>query len=351
MRRWLLVGGIAFALVAVAVVLMGGPGQSVRSVRDARALAGLPQAAVAPMLRLEEGAPDVVVFEDGDAGWFELDPSALPPDLEIGIHGPRMIDILGGGSHVPVYCGGSGRRGKVLWAVRGGQIADDFAFCNPRRMDLGPLRPFAAAVEMINEDLSRADLLALTQDITSDPARAVISGPVAMTEFTHRYVITPPEMWYIQGQPPFQHEVERQIEAQMTAHLGAVQLTFRPRPLTNPNLSYTDPPVSGMAIRHGDEFAIVPDVRGAPTEIWIDCLADSCARVATLAFDGMFDAARDVAGLRAAMGRLVENPVETSSTPLDWFPTLADLEATQTTVAAPIPVTYPLRYIIRSQSE
>lgn len=349
MRPLALGAVVVVALVGGVMLLTGGPRQSVQAVRDARALAALPQVSVAPMLRMGDGAPDLVVFEDSALGWFELDTNELPRDLQIGMHGPRMIDMLGSGTHVAVYCGGSGRPGKVLWAVRDGQITDDYAFCNPRRMDFGPLHPFAQPVEMITQQLTRAEVLALTAQIADDADRALVSAPLSMTPFTQRHILTPPLMWYIDGASPLRHEVEARIEADILAHLGEAQLAFRRRPASNPNPSYRDLGLSGMAIRQGDTMSIVPGVWGEPYEIWIDCVPESCARIATLDLDGMFDEGRDLVGLRAAMRHMVDDPTpENAPTPVADFPTLAELEAPQSCIADPIAITYQLRFIERS---
>lgn len=348
MKRITLAAVVILVLVTGVLLLIGGPQQSLQSIRDARALAALPQVPVAPMLRMGDRAPDLVVFEDGAAGWFELDTSDLPRDLQIGMHGPRVIDILGGGSHVAVYCGGNGRDGKVLWAIRDGQIADDYAFCNPRRMDLGPLRPLAEPVEMVTQQLTRTEVIELTADIADNPTRAMVSAPLSMQHYTQRYILTPPLMWYIDGQTPLRHEVEQSIEATIIAHLGEAQMAFRRRPSSNPNLTFRSPDVTGMAIRHDGALAIVPDVWGEPYEIWIDCVPESCARLATLDLEGLFDDGRDLVGLRAAMRGLVEDPLEGSSpTPVEYFPTLEDFEASGSRIADPIEITYQLRYIQR----
>lgn len=348
MNRWLLGALVAAVLVGGIVVLTGGPRESLRAIRDARALAALPQVDVIPMLRRDGDTPDLVVFEDGNDGWFELDTAALPDGLQIGMHGPRMIDMLGGGTHVAVYCGGSGRPGKILWAIRDGQIAEQYGFCNPRRMDLAPLRAFAEPVEMVSEDLTREQVLAHLAEIAADPARAVISQPPVMHPYTARYILTPPLMWYVEGQTPARHEVERAIEARILAHLEEAQLAFRRRPSSNPNLSFAELGVSGMAIRQGDQMALVPGVWGEPYAIWIDCVPESCARIATLDLDGMFDAGRDLAGLRTALRDLVQDPTpDNSPTPVADFPSIEDLEATASQLADPITITYALRYIQR----
>lgn len=352
MTRRAVVGGlIGLTLVAGVLLLMGGPQQSLRSLRDARALAALPQVPLAPLLRLEDGTPDVVVFEDGGEGWFELDITALPADTQIGFHTGRMIDLFAGGSHVPVYC--SGQRSKVLWTIRDGHIAEDYAFCNPRRMDLGPLREFSTAVEMIEQDLRRDAVLELRAEVAADPTRAMISGPRSMVPYTQRYILTPPLMWYLEGATPRRHEVEHEIEARIIAHLGQAQLAFRRRPSTNPNITYRGAdgqamPISGMAIAHNGTTGILPGVWGEPYEIWIDCIPEACANIATLDLDDLFDRGRDIAGLHGALGHMVENPnPDGTPTPLDWYPSLAELESGAVRIAEPIEITYRTRYIQR----
>lgn len=345
-RRALGLGAVVLLLVGV-VVWMGIPGETTRNIRDARALADLPQRALEPMLERPGGAPDLVVIQDGDAGWFEIDPQAVPEGLEIGFHGPRMIDIFGGGAHVSVYCGGSGRAGKIIWVVENGRIADDFAFCNPRRMDLGPVRPFATPVEMVTQQLTRAEVERLVQEVATDPSRAMIATPDDMSPFTHRVVITPPLTWYLPAQPPFQHEVEQGVEARILDHLGAAEVAIRARRETNPNLSYADLAVSGMAMRIDEDVVIVPGARGAPVEVWVSCDPDICARLDTLPYGDLFAGGRNLPGLDAAMRDSVVLPDGRSPVPEDWFPTLTDLRASDVQIADPVPITYQTRFITR----
>ncbi|WP_341861541.1 hypothetical protein [Gymnodinialimonas sp. 57CJ19] len=350
-KRVLFGGIIGLTLLAGVLLLMGGPQQSLRSLRDARALAALPQVSVASLLQLENSAPDVVVFQDGGEGWFELDINALPADTQIGFHTGRMIDLFASGDHVPVYC--SNQSAKVLWTVRDAHIAEDYAFCNPRRMDLGPLHAFSTAVEMIEQDLSRDAVLELSADVAADPTRAMVSGPRSMVPYTQRYILTPPLMWYLDGQTPRRHEVEDAIETRIIAHLGQAQMAFRRRPNSNPNLTYRGAdgqgvPVSGMAIAHNGTTGILPGVWGEPYEIWVDCVPEACANIATLDLGELFDGGRDLAGLRGALRHMVETPnPEGTPTPLDWYPTLAELEADAVRIAEPIEITYQTRYIQR----
>lgn len=329
-------------------MVMGGPKASMRTINDARALSALPHRAVLPMLDLETGTPDIVVFQDGDDGWFELATHTLPQEIEIGFHGPRLIDMFGGGAHVSVYCGGSGRPGKIIWVVQDGDIARDYAFCNPRRMDLAPLRDHATAVEMITEQLPAAEVRALRVAVASDAAHAMVSGPPSLSPYTQRYVLTLPLLWYITDTRPGRFAHEAEIEVALLAQLGEAQLAFRRPPGSNPNLTFPETGDTGMVIQHEGATAVLPGVWGQPSEIWIDCAPGACANIHALELDGLFDAGRDLTGLRAALRSLVPDPSpETSPTPVSAFPTLAELEDDAVHLADPIAITYQLRYIIR----
>lgn len=344
-RRPVLVVVVLVALVVGIFVLIGGPRQGFQAIEDSRALAALPQVPIAPMLRLSDGAPDLVVFEDSRSGWFELDIAALPHDLEIGFFGPRLIDMFTGNNHLPINCGGGSRPGKTIWAIRDGQIADSYAFCNPRRMDLGPLRPYASPVEMVSQRLSRSDILALTDAIAQDNQRAIVALPPTISDNTHRVVLTPPLMWYIDDVPPARHQVENAMEATIRTHMGNVDVHFRRRPNSNPNLTFGG--INGMAIQQDGQLALVPGVWGEPYEIWIECLPDACALAQTLDLEAEFAQGRNLSGLRRALRGAITHPDATSPTPIDYYPTLDELEADQTDTAEPQPITYDIRFIQR----
>ena len=341
---------VLLGLCAVVVGLWwsGLPQRSLQSSRDAQALAALPQRSVGPMLTLPDDTPDLVVVQDGESGWFEVEPAALPLDLQIGFYGPRVFDVITGAQHRPVYCGGSGRVGKIIWVVRDGDIVRDFSFCNPRRMDVSAVRPYATSVEMVEQQLTPDEIRALRRDIAQDDSRTMVSGPQSLPPYTQRYVLTPPLMWYITGAHPTQLGHEAEIEDALLAQLGEAQVSFRSRVNTNPNLTFPETATSGMMIQHGGGSAMIPGVWGRPAEIWIDCAPAGCANIASLDFAGMFEAGRNMSGLRAAMRNLVPDPSpETTPTPVSWFPTMAELEDNTVRLADPVPITYQVRYIQR----
>lgn len=352
MKRWFL--GLLIAGVAVVgiVALMGGPRESLRTVNDARALAALPQRAIGPMLEVNTGSPDLVVFQDGAEGWFELDLNALPSSLEIGFHGPRLIDMLGAGRHVSIYCGGSGRPGKIIWIVQDGEIAHDFAFCNPRRMDLGPLRDFAEPVEMVTQDLSRDDVLALAARIEDDADLAPVALAVDMSELTHRRIITLPHMWFFPAPAPSRHELSQALEAAIQMHLGGAQVRFNRRPGANPNFTLRagngqGPEITGMAVRVGNDMGVLEGLWGEPMILWIDCVPDACARLDTLDLTDLIAPGRDIEGLRRAFQDVVIRESAPDQAVSDIYPTLEQLEDDTLTIGPLAPVTYQTRHIVR----
>ncbi len=345
---------LVLAVIAYAVVSVSTEWSDRRADRDASALAALPQRAIAPMLRLESGTPDLVVFEDSDDGWFELDTAAVPPGLQIGFHGPRIFDALTGQSHTAVYCGGSGRRGKTIWIIQNGAIAQDYAFCSPRRMNVAPLRPFASPVQMIYDRRTRAEIEALIQTIASDPDRAMIAGPDAMSPYSARVVVTPPLMWFIYEEGPPRHVVEQAMQAAIRDQLGDVAVSFRRRPASNPNLALPQGQAgtgggANMAMRQDGGYIVIPGVWAEPYEIWIECNPEACTRVQTLDLDAIYAQGRDLNGLRQAITTVTVAPHMEGPSPIGDFPSMTELEDDSVQNAAPVPITYQIRYIARRQ--
>lgn len=349
MKRLAIVLCVLAVIVGGAVFYVTSALESRSAEREARALASLPLRALAPMLELEGGAPDLVVFEDGTDGWFEVDTATLPRNLEIGFHGPRIFDVMTGNAHVPLYCSGEG---KIIWIVRDGQIARDFAFCSSRRMDLSSLRPFSDQVDLITEQRTRDEIEALIPALASDPFRALVAQPDTMSRYSQRIVLTPPLMWFIYSAGPSQQQVEAAIAATIQAQMGDVGVTFHRRPDTNPNLALPPGERGGggganMAMQQDGGYIVIPGVWAEPYDIWIECNPEACARAQTLDLADIYAQGRDFGGLRRAIATVTVAPRIDAPSPIEDFPNMADLEDEAVTIAAPVPVTYQIRYIER----
>lgn len=352
MRRVGVIITLTLVVIAGAVIFISTEWSNRQTDRDASALAALPQRAIAPMLGLDAGAPDLVVFEDGDDGWFELETAALPLGLEIGFHGPRIFDTLTGQSHTAVYCSGDRRQGKTIWVIENGEIAQDYAFCSPRRMDLAPLRPFASIVEMTSDQRTRAEIEALIPAIASDPTRAMVAGPDTMSPYSARVVVTPPLMWFIYDDGLPRHLVEQTMKDTIRDHMGDVTVSFHRRPASNPNLALPSGQAgagggANMAMRQDDGYIVIPGVWAEPYEIWIECNPEACARAETLELDAALAPGRDFAGLRRAIRQVTVAPQTNQPSLTENSPSMADLEDDSVQIAAPVPVTYQIRYITR----
>ncbi|WP_224815017.1 hypothetical protein [Hasllibacter sp. MH4015] len=350
--RLAVIGAICVALIVAIVALAGGPRQSVTALRDARALANLPQVELGPMLSADEGTPDLVVFQDGADGWFELDMAALPEGLRIGFYGTRLIDAFTGNAHVPLYCTGTTQRpGKIIWVVQDAQIVADYAFCSPRRMDLGPLRPFAVSVELVREDLTRDEVEDLELALADDPHRAPVVLPQDISDLTHRRIVTLPHLWVAPQSRGRLYDVEQALQDAIETHLGEAEVSFTRRPQSNPNLVLTPedggPQVNGMAIQVGARSGVVPGIWAEPMVIRVACRPEACARLDSLDFTPLIAPARDIEALHAAMAEIVLRAADDPGPTPGLYPTIEALEDDRLEISDPQPVTYQTRYIVR----
>lgn len=353
MRRGLLGVAVAIALIGGALLLMGGPQQALRAPGDARALAALPQVPVAPMLALPEGAPDLVVFEDGDAGWFALDLAALPPGLEIGMHGPRFLDVFTGNTHLPLYCGGeSYQPGKIIWMIHDAQIARDFAFCNRRRMDLEPLHPFAEAVTMTQANLTQAEVEALDQRISADQTVNAVTLPTEFQPFTHHRVIEAPFHWTHFGPGRSTLPLRDALLQAVATHLGSLvsdaEITVNERNVSflTDTMGYEDRPAThamGAGIVVDGGSVILPDVAISRFRIIVTCSPAACDALGGFDAAPLLDAFRSAAELDDALAAAL--PI--ARNPDDLMPSPEDLRDRTTTLTETAPLTYSTRYIER----
>ncbi|MBY4892295.1 hypothetical protein KUL25_05900 [Rhodobacteraceae bacterium N5(2021)] len=357
MRRAALGLAIGLIFLAGVLVLTGGPREGLRAVGDARALAALPRVPVAPMLALPEGAPDTIVFMDGDAGWFELDIDALPPDTEIGMHGPRFFDLFTGNTHLPLYCsGGTARPGKIIWMIRNAEIARNFAFCNRRRMDLGPLRPHTDPVTMVDATLTQAEVEALRARIASVQGLWAVTLPAAYRPFTHQRVIEAPFHWIIFGTGQSTLPLREDLSRAVTAHLGAMAdqaditinervVSFLTDTMGHGDRAATQAMGAGIAVDGGS--VILPDMAISQFRVTLTCTPAACA-----ALDG-FDATPLLADFRdgAVLDLVLASALPIERNPDDLMPTPLVLRDPTTRLTATAPVTYAVRYIKRSPSD
>lgn len=268
MRRGLVLAGIILVAIVGFLALTGGQREDRRADRDARALAGLPPRDVVPMLALPGGAhPDLVIYEDGTDGWFELDWQALPETLDIGFHGPRIFDVLTGNEHVPLYCSGPDEPpGKIIWVIRNRNVAADYAFCNRRRMNLAALRPFASPVELVTENLPFADLAPLEARIIGDPALEFVDWPEDTGAFTHRRVIVGPQTWWPPEGGRARYDMEDAVQAAILDVIGDGQVVFRDQQPSMPNISATvdGRALDGMAVLRDGQLVVLDGIWAQP---------------------------------------------------------------------------------------
>jgi len=354
----------AFAVVALVLgaMLVAGVSHMLdtrRANADARALSNLPERFVSALLDIEGASPETVIFQDGEDGWFELDQTALPDDLRIRMHGPRLIDAFAGGEHVPVYCGGTARPGKILWAIRDGQIARDTAFCNPRRMDLSALRPFASPVALQSVRLNRDDLLTLQAEMATDPLREQVSGPHALPDLTHRRQITLPLVWFHHDSEFFRHDFDAEIESMIQSLAGPdVSVQVRQKPALQLHLSLNVPDgtgresqVFGAALRRGDDVILVEDWTLHAVDIIVECLPESCAALERLDLSNILTRSRDLPGLQAAMEAGIPSPFDYDETELTRYAGAAMLREETVTIGPMEDILYDLRFMTRQSSE
>ncbi|MEJ6394656.1 hypothetical protein V8J82_15420 [Gymnodinialimonas sp. 2305UL16-5] len=314
------------------------------------AMAQLPSRLIAPMILAEETTPDLVVFQDGDDGWFELDVSALSPELEIGFYGPRLFDAMIGNDHLPLYCGGErAQAGKIIWAVSDRQIARDYAFCNPGRMDLAALRPLAAPVEMITSDFNRAELDAVGAEISSDPDRAWVSWPQSFSPQTHRRILSLPMLWFAPDSDRSRLDVQFRVEEALLEALdqdGTVTFNRRPNTQMVVSIDQTDQgPVSGMAVRQGDDLVVLNGFWAEAPLVSVDCMPDRCGRLDQVDLAPLIAPGRDMVALENGLRDGAVSEVEIG--PASNVPSLEALRQDRISWTSATPITYQIRYIQR----
>lgn len=347
---------VVLAIVAVVVLLIGGIAAMiardiyvVRTEIDASALAALPQRDIMPMIVGSAAKPDLVVFMDGDAGWFELDLEALPPATQIGMHGPRLFDALTGNTHLPLYCSGSTTRsGKIIWVVQDAEIVRDFAFCSPRRMDLSPLREYASAVTMVDEVLTQEEIVALRPRI----ADAALILPSEFRPFTHERVIHVPYHWDVfdtgVSPAPQRETLLRAVEAHLgpLAQEAVVAVEERNISFLTDTMGFGDRApthTTGAAIVRNGTTVILPDTVISRFHITVTCTPAACE-----ALDG-FDAAPLLAPFRdeTILDDRLAVALRIERNPDDLMPSAAALRDGATRLAPTARVTYAVRYIER----
>ncbi|GAB5445914.1 hypothetical protein [Gymnodinialimonas sp.] len=336
---------------------MGGPREGLRTINDARALAALPQRPVSPMLALTEGTADLIVFMDGEDGWFELDANALPPGTEIGMHGPRFLDAFTGNTHVPLYCWGSTTRpGKIIWVIQDAEIARDFAFCNRRRMDLRPLRPLSAPVTMIDADLTEAEVSDLRTRIAADATVRAVSLPPGFRPFTHQRVIETPYHWTRLGTGRATLFLQDQMTEAVAAHLGPLapdaDIVVQDRAVSflTDTMGFGDRAATqamGAGVALDGTSVILPDLAVSRFRITVTCTPAACDALNGFDAAPLLEDHRRPSELDQALGEAL--PI--ARTPDDQMPSPAALRDPATTLGETEPITYPVRYIERPQSD
>ncbi len=316
-------------------------------------LPDLPRREVLPMFALEGGArPDLVVFEDGEAGWFALDVSAVPEGTEIGFHGPRLFDAFTGNQHVATYCGGTARSGKIIWVIVAGEIVQDYAFCAPSRMDLGPLRAFAEPVELVTEQVAASDLETLAARIADAPDQAMVSFPARLSGFSHQRRIMGPYTWFPPGSGRAQIDMEDGIETAIMEAVGEARVHIRQRNGLTPNPTlYNDGTqiASGMGVNVDGTLHVIDGLWAFPFDIRVECMAEGCAVLDALNLAPFFAPNRDASILEEGLSRSVASPHgDDGPVPVTLFPTEDELLGEITIEMSDIePITHQVRYIRR----
>lgn len=192
-RGWaiaLILGGLVLAaLLGFAIFILSVLADfgwvTVRSTEPDR---GLPRHDIADLA--PGGA--TVTFLDHSNGWYLLGPDA-PDDLSVGIHGPRIGGLLLGLPHAPVY--GSIRQGRALWVSVDGHRVEEFAFSNPRRMDLSDLVGHGQPIDVVHSSASASELDIRAAEIDADPNQGRLDWPQEIRAETHNVTLVLPYFW------------------------------------------------------------------------------------------------------------------------------------------------------------
>ena len=282
--------------------------------RTARALDALPRATLAELAG-DVTALDRLVFLDDRDGWFLIEAPGAASDIAVGRFEPRIGEILTGGRHIPIYCGGD--RGKVLWGVRDGQIVSEWSYCNRRRMDLRGLREVAEPISLERFDLTQAEVEALRAEVAADPTRVPVTLPAVMSGLPYQRIVVFPWVWTERGTAAALSEAEAlaraEIDTALSAHTGDYAVT--PAPIHAVAATGTDPAsgaqVPGLVLGRGEAPGIVPGLAAAMQPIFrIACTEAACLALDTLRRAPALDPWRDIARLDAALDAALPLGVE-----------------------------------------
>jgi len=362
-RRWLLIVGLLIPVGIGGLSILDARNEAARADRHAEALANLPQREIGEILELDEGSgPDLVVFQDDADGWFELHLSDAPADLEIGVYGPRFLELLTGMNHTPMFCGGDAGPGKIMYVIEARRIARSVAYCNPRRLDLGPLRAYAAPVALESRDFTAAELIPLETRILSDAALDFVSWPDDPGPYTHQRIVTGPYTWWAQyATNTARLAMERELQAAILAVIGGGDVVIRDQPDTGGQveIGIEGQTISGSGVVRGRELLILETLRLRAYEIEITCRPAACAALDKIDFNALFVPGRDQDLLQEALdgaaitsfgvrNRLMSAAIDRLVP--QRHVQLSDLEAATARVSETAPLRYPVRYIRRGDA-
>lgn len=330
MRPWLklllvLLGLIVLALVAFVLFV------ATRWERDTTPLNDLTQMPLASLTDGVEGPP-IIVFQDSREGWYVVDdPTALPPDTTIGIFGRRLLGQLFNADAAAVFCD----RGRALLVSTGIDFTTQISYCDPRRVDIRPLLPFASSVQLVETEIPATQFLAEVARIEETAHLQMLSRPANAPVLTHEMAIETRFGWAMDKIELTQETVRSHVMA--IAQTIDPRITVRINRLGNEHSIVRDSQgqviATGQVMRVDDGFAVADGLAMVAFDLVLTCPGpDSCAAVVEhpdLDIDAFFEAHRDP----EVLANLTFVPTSDSySGDMRNFPTVEDLlgDLTQT---------------------
>ncbi len=332
-------GGVA--VVGVAVLGLRG------TFRDTTPLPDLNRIAVSELIE-EASAPATIVFQDMRRGWFEVsDPGALPDDMTIGTYGRRLLGQMLNVDHGPVYCD----RGRALWISDGNQLVTEISYCSPRRLDILPLLPFAAEVEIRHETLAVTALEAGIARVGDNPDLRMLRAPAEVPVLSHRMVVETPFAW-----GPLDEGDERSA---LQDHADALAMQIDPRifirigtnGMTGVELGDGDQILGrGALLRDGDAVVLAEGLRVTSYTLTVLCPdAESCAALRDhpeMDPSAVLQPARDISLLERAPRIATDDRPPTGNS--RSLPTRAALDVGETLFGAIEEIMVEITYLDRS---
>lgn len=307
---------ICLGLIGLAVWAVVGSFFGVGPVTPA--LDNLQRVSVLEQLGRDAESADLIVFQDGEAGWFVVNPPSLLDGVEIGFFGPRIGDAIFGATHIPLYCSEDRDSGKVIWSVRNATLDSQLAYCNKRRMDLSELRPLAAPVSMHSEYLLREEIEAFARQLETDTDKTAVTLPTTFQPYDFTRKIEMPAIWYRWNSDDLTRmDAQDLLETALNEHLGdlsndvSVQFIGRSaaeltRYVENGSGSYS-PSETGPAIALDDKTYIMTEINWVERiEMTIQCTPLSCPAIDGFDPLPILREARDLGLLERAQTGIIE---------------------------------------------